>query len=271
MGVVYTVDEFLIQQMLSLRWNDETSHLVIPFTGYTTITSNDVKDYKSIAVIITIDEGFLEIGSGCFASFDALTTLNLPNSIETFGNNVIIATQIREIHIPFCTFNLNPGNPFDGTKNTLKKVTIDPNQKYYKVIDDSLYTKDVKKLIIYPCAKEQKTFVIPSTVQIIGSTALETSKFLEVIVFPPSLHEIQSYFCYYLPNLTNLIFLYSEPSKEIAQERLTISTDRFVVGTPLTQSDFQWIYVPKPHRNYSFKTHHFICKTPLFCFLCFSR
>ena len=226
-------------------WDELIKQLTFQFIGATTLPKEEITPYKTDVVAIIIQNGFTKIPYGCFINCVSLTTISFPYSIEIFEDNIIQNTNVKEVHIPLNTATINAGNPFDMTKSTLSRFTINPSNKYFTVIDDVLYTKDLKRIIAYPPAKQQKTFMIPNGVKIIGSTAFETSIILQNLIIPPSVTSIGGYFCRSMKALKSVIFLHHEITDEIAKSRVTIDRTSLFQGSTFNESDIEWIFLPK--------------------------
>ncbi|MBQ8293017.1 MAG: leucine-rich repeat protein [Bacilli bacterium] len=76
---------------------------------------------------------------------------------------------------------------------SLQQITVEDENKQYKSVDGVLYNKDLTELIKYPACLEQKEFVVMDGITKISSSAFESSKNLENIVFPSTLKVIDSY------------------------------------------------------------------------------
>ena len=166
-----------------MGWNSQSKTFIIEFDASSTEVSNsEVSSYKTTVVTIIIESGYLSIPDLCFRDYTALTTLEMPDSIESIGDGIIINTKITEIHIPLNTKSINEGNSFDSTQKTLKTYTISEMNNYFAVLDDSLYSKMFKILYHYPPAKQDKIFQIRNGVEMISSTAIENNDYLETII-----------------------------------------------------------------------------------------
>lgn len=75
---------------------------------------------------------------------------------------------------------------------TLKSIEVDEENEYYTDVDGVLYTKDMKKLLVYPIMKENESaaYVIPEGVERIGSCAFYKNNALNEIKLPSTLKEI---------------------------------------------------------------------------------
>ena len=74
---------------------------------------------------------------------------------------------------------------------SLKSITVDPENPYLKAMDGVLYTKDGKKLIKAPC-QMTGTYTVPDGVEEIEISAFENSH-LEEVLLPDSLKTIGDY------------------------------------------------------------------------------
>ncbi len=74
----------------------------------------------------------------------------------------------------------------------LKAIEVDEANEYYTSVDGVLYTKDMKKLLVYPIMKENKTgkYAIPEGVERIGKCAFYKNEAVTEITLPATLKEI---------------------------------------------------------------------------------
>ena len=74
----------------------------------------------------------------------------------------------------------------------LKAIEVDEANEYYTSVDGVLYTKDMKKILVYPIMKENKTgkYAIPEGVERIGKCAFYKNEALTEITLPSTLKEI---------------------------------------------------------------------------------
>lgn len=101
---------------------------------------------KSIRHIV-IDEGVTTIGEGAFWSCPGLSSVTIPKSVRMIKNN------------PFAYCN------------SLTSIAVDSASQYYCVTDGVLYSKDMTRLVSYPCAKRSSAYSIPKTVKTIDGNA----------------------------------------------------------------------------------------------------
>ncbi len=72
----------------------------------------------------------------------------------------------------------------------LKTIEVDEANEYYTSVDGVLYTKDMKKLLVYPLMKEETAYTIPDGVERVGSCAFYKNETLTQIDLPETLKEI---------------------------------------------------------------------------------
>ena len=72
----------------------------------------------------------------------------------------------------------------------LESMEISPENPYFATKDNLLFSKDMKKLIIYPMGKSEKVYNIPAGVEEIAPYGFSDSKNLEKVVYPEGLVKI---------------------------------------------------------------------------------
>ena len=74
----------------------------------------------------------------------------------------------------------------------LKAIEVDEANEYYTSVDGVLYTKDMKKILVYPIMKENESgkYAIPEGVERIGACAFYKNETLTEVNIPSTLKEI---------------------------------------------------------------------------------
>lgn len=138
---------------------------------------------SSIDYDITVDE--------TFDGSDVSTLIGKLN--DTVGNGTVLdlsranATNmdywirggLSSITFPDCCNRID-SQTFQSATD-LKEIKISNSNTTFCTVDGVLYSKDKKKLLQYPAAKEGSTFTLPSTVDTLGYGAFERNKYLETI------------------------------------------------------------------------------------------
>ncbi|MGN0793487.1 MAG: leucine-rich repeat domain-containing protein [Aristaeellaceae bacterium] len=121
------------------------------------------------------------IGDGAFDRCDSLTSITLPDSIASVGSN-----------------------PFSQCWN-LQKINVSPEHPTLAVIDGVLFSKVDNRLICYPMALEQTTYVVPQGVKCIDYGAFAGCESLTSITLPDSVTSIGDFAfvsCFSLTSIT---------------------------------------------------------------------
>lgn len=114
------------------------------------------------------------------------STYIIPNSVTIIGNSSFDNCEnLTGITIPNSVTNIEGYSLFDGCKS-LKQIKVSEDNQYYCDIDGVLFTKDISKLLAYPCKKEDITYMIPNSVTVIGDSAFKNCINLVEITIPNS-------------------------------------------------------------------------------------
>ena len=118
---------------------------------------------------ITFPETLLSIDDGAFSLCDNLTSIKFPASLMSLGDCM-----------------------FEGSSK-LSKIEVAEGSKYFVAEDGVLFSADKTKLVAYPPAKQDSTYVIPAGVQVIGKFAFMYCDNLISVIFPDSLISFENY------------------------------------------------------------------------------
>ena len=72
----------------------------------------------------------------------------------------------------------------------LRSIDVDEANEYYTSVDGVLYTKDMKKLLVYPIMKDATAYTIPEGVERVGKCAFYKNETLTKLDLPTTLKEI---------------------------------------------------------------------------------
>ena len=133
----------------------------------TTIEKGAFNANVNLATLV-IPEGVTRIESRAFWNMDSLKTVTIPASVTDMGTWLTCASAITSI-------------------------TVSEENGCYKSVDGVLYSKDGTTLLEYPASKSQTSFTVPNGVRTIGEHAFFLNTFLQNIVFPEGLVEIEAY------------------------------------------------------------------------------
>ena len=128
-----------------------------------------------------------------FASFQAarkLERLNIPANCTDIFQFALDSTKIKYLHIPAKLEILYANN----CPSKLERITIDPANPFYTVVDKGLYTKNEKgepdSLMMYCCGDPSDTLIIPDSVEFLASGSLEDASNLRYLDLGSSVNQV---------------------------------------------------------------------------------
>ena len=133
-----------------------------------------------------------------------LQEITLPSSVTSIGDDAFFGCKnLREIILPSSVTSIGD-RAFIGCRN-LQEINVTEGNKFYRVIDGVLYTKDLKMMIYYPIRKEDKKIEILSGVTSIGNYAFWLYENLREIILPSSVTSIGDRAFWMCENLQEII------------------------------------------------------------------
>lgn len=165
----------------------------------------NLKDYK-IILDLTECTSLKEIPEKAFYERENLEQVILPTSVTKIGKNAFYKTSIKEIDLTNITSIENFAFKQSKLKEisipemlteigvsafadieTLENINVNEKNKNYVSENGILFSKDKKKIISYPIAKNENEYTIPSTVEIIASSTFEGNKKISKVNLPEKL------------------------------------------------------------------------------------
>ncbi len=144
-----------------------------------------------------------EIGIAAFSGCSALPKLNLPESLKKIEDYAFLdCTSFKHIVIPENVTEIGYG-AFSGCIS-LQSISVSPKNPTYTALDDILYTKDKKTLLLCPEGQTLTVRSIPSSVERIESLAFHNCQKLEQISIPASVTELGNTVFSSCPSLKNI-------------------------------------------------------------------
>lgn len=187
--------------------------LIIP-NGVEIIGEHAVQNARNLKRIV-LPESIRTISDSAFDDCKLLEEINLPNGITKIGSWAFHGCdKLKEIKLPSNLIELGT-YPF-GSCESITNIRIDENNKFFKTIDGTLYSKDLNDLIQYPIGKLEKKFVIPQPVKKLKFRSFSDAYNLEEIDarFVNIIEEKVFYYC------TNLKKIKLNDKVEISGEKV---------------------------------------------------
>ena len=157
---------------------------------------------------IVIPDSVTTIGNNAFSYCDALKEVIIPESVVSIGTtlfancNSINYLEIRSSCPDICNIFASPNmyetssgvyldNQISYTtwSSSLETLILAEND-YFTVVDNVLYTKDMKTLVLYPGGLTQSEFTVPEGVTRIEVLAFRENDNLTKVILPESLVSI---------------------------------------------------------------------------------
>lgn len=139
---------------------------------------------KKSCGILSIPNGITELDGDFAFLYD----------MESNGNNfhfrnIIIPATVEKINGIFLT----EYSPDETPVKKFKAIHVHEDNPHFCSVDGVLFSKDMTRLIRYPCGKKEEEYIVPETVVIIENSAFDCNVYLKSIVLPKSLKRIESF------------------------------------------------------------------------------
>ncbi len=182
--------------------------------GEITIVERDYIDKEIIVIPESID-GYPVTELACSFYRYTAKSLVLPESLKRITSG-FYRFGIEELYIPKNVEYICDGLFFKC--NPFKILKIDPENQYYTVVNNVLYTKDMKTLVYYPENNPEKTFEIPDTVTEIQSGAFGyTPNYLEKLIIPAGVVIFPESELFQVKDRTTLVIEKGSPAEKYAR------------------------------------------------------
>ncbi len=219
-GILYDKE---MKTLIRVPYMKKCTKLVIP-EGVETIGNNATRYVTLESIVIpssvkTIDSYGL--------SFRGAKNLVIPGSVETLEwdaiywceglekieikkgklksldfDDIHACKELKTVIIPENVEHIDSFNSCDS----LEEIIVSENNKNYTTVDGVLYNKAKTEILVYPLAKADETFVIPSSVTVIGDDAFNSiyDKSLKKIYMHVGVKEIEEWAFIYSRGITIL-------------------------------------------------------------------
>lgn len=200
-GVIYSKDETKIVMYPIAKQGD--TYTINPnvkyignnaFQGNTTLKNIDVPNTVeeignrafSQSNIVTAKINMKKTGDLCFYGCSKLTKVEVESNVTNLSSQMFLnCTKLSDITIKSETAFNTIDRTFIGTN--IAEVKLNEDNASYKNVDGVVYSKDGKKLIFYPVAKDGTDFTVPSNVTSIENYAFQGNTRLVNLIVPENI------------------------------------------------------------------------------------
>ncbi|MBQ1960870.1 MAG: leucine-rich repeat domain-containing protein, partial [Akkermansia sp.] len=171
-----------------LECNSKEAVIKVPdgvksIAGYAFVECSCIGKNTTLIEVI-LPESLQEISEKAFCSCYNLTTIHLPQGLETIGEGAFMSTKIEKLSIPVGLKNLSGDSLF---LSTISQFQVPEDHPVFCVKDNCLYNKATHKLIRY--FGDKTSVLIPEGIEEIDNHAFSNCDITEVIM-PESLRRI---------------------------------------------------------------------------------
>jgi hypothetical protein len=128
---------------------------------------------------VIINDGVTTIGQQAFQNHSSLTSVSIPNSVNSIGILAFANTGLTSITIP------NSVTSIGGTAfvfcSALTSIEVEANNLNYSSVDGVLFNKNQDTLLVCPAGK-QGNYIIPSSTTTIGRIAFHSSGLTSLVI-----------------------------------------------------------------------------------------
>ncbi len=169
-----------------------TKARVLSITGTGTL-EHEFVGFNDYVAEVSVGEGIVSIGCSAFDNM-SLAAMYLPDSLTSIASDSM--PILSHIDLPKNLVHIEPGAL---APRALDSITIDPENPYFTVVDQCLFTKDMKTLVCYAGILDNENdmviteYHVPEGVETIGVKAFEQQDVLQRIVLPNTVRYIENY------------------------------------------------------------------------------
>ncbi len=159
--------------------------------GVTSIESNAFYDCENL-VSVSIPSSVARIGDYAFEDCYSLTSVVIPEGVVYLGDMVFDCCRSMEsLSLPASLSEL--GYLCFSSCSELKELRLAAGSKTFALVDNVLFTKDMKTLVLYPPARPGGSYTVPEGVAVVGGGAFDSNRYLTELNLPSGLEELGSW------------------------------------------------------------------------------
>lgn len=156
---------------------------------------------------INLPEKLETIEVDLFRGCTNLKSVEIPNSVRSIRANSFSSSGITKINIPENVMILgddNFGNPLSNPFcycDNLAEITVDENNKYFRVVDGALYDYDLTSMYAFSYASNQKCLTVPESVDYFVPYATSGVSNIDEVKLPSTMIDLGESAFFDYPNL----------------------------------------------------------------------
>lgn len=121
---------------------------------------------------VVVSEGVEEIRQLAFSGTWNLKLISLPSTLNILDDRALLDI------------------------NGLEKINISEDNQYYLSVDGVLYTKDMKRILLYPAKRYNKEYDMPEGVETAGEYVFRENRYLKKIILPSTFQNMHLFTFY---------------------------------------------------------------------------
>ena len=169
-------NQFQYPDYPTIKVNGLFNNILVEGNDYTITKLNGTFQNNEYIESVTIPEGILKLNFNAFSNCPNLTTINIPESLESFSA-IEDCPLITELNIKNADMS-GSSNPFTGVGDIY--ITVNESNEFHKTINGSLYSKDGTKLYRAYCIDEN--FTIENSCAWIGRSAFGGTSIKSLVI-----------------------------------------------------------------------------------------
>lgn len=175
--------------------NTNIKKVVLPNT-VTVICDSAFSDCENLSSL-TLSNQLEELGCYCFKNCKNLTGVTIPNSVkkidyDTFRGCVSLKTVSIGSGLEEYDLYNSYGSVFRDCV-ALESVTVSSSNNNYSSANGIMYDKKKTEILVYPQAKKDTTYTVPSTIKTLGELSTNNNPYLKTITIPASITDIRDH------------------------------------------------------------------------------
>jgi len=141
---------------------------------------------------VVLPETVKRIEDSAFYECSALESVNIPNHVTEIGKWAFYKCfSLEQIFLPKSVRDVGL-RAFTDCK-AMQKFSVDVDNESYCDYDHILYTKDMRRLVHYPCCRPESLYTVPDGVVEIGDSSFSQALRLSGVVLPESVEVIEKF------------------------------------------------------------------------------